>query len=387
MSQFNPNQYEFLFEEKRRPQGYRPTAVAKGFKNPNQPKKAKLAVPTDADLKKGLRALIQKHGSIAAVPAAEAKKFLNRFQNHPLKRGMKLKGEGAANKAIKTLADKMKVGVAIKPTGAKPKAARGQMKLRGEYEKAAEKRRAATAATPAADEPTRPVQREPKGKGSGLKTYRGLAGEARKLPGQFAEEAKKQRTPGAKRPAPAKRTKEQRLREYKARTVFEGKKAAAKAATEGAKTAGKQLGKSALARAGAGLGLRALMPLMGGVPGIALLALSMLPVLASSRQMSATERSRQIKARKHQYDMQRIMAGQAAPTPMDKLLQSNRLSAIQRMRRGGEITGKPYQLSPELTGLLGESRSELMTRLKQMPGQERKINLEDVMNMNMAGGH
>ena len=381
MSQFNPNQYEFLFEQKEGPRRTKP----------------KRAVPTNAELKKGLEALIRKHGSVAAVPAAEAKKFLSRFQNHPLKRGMKLKGEGAANKAIKTLADKMKVSVAIKPTGAKPKAARGQMKLRGEYETAAEKRRAATAAAPAADDRPRGVQRR---RGGGIEP---LGTKQDKV--SIGKDGKMRRHgPPQGPPAPAGLTAEKRTPAGRGmaklgysrprRPSTAGKKSGTGAAKKAAasvkaagKEAGKQVGKSALGRAGAGLGLRAIMPLLGGVPGMALLALSMLPVLGMSGKMGAKERSSQIKARKHQYDMQRIMAGQAAPTPMDKLLQSNRLSAIQRMRRGGEITGKPYQMSPELTGLLGESQSELMTRLKQMPGQERKINLEDVMNMNMAGGH
>ena len=372
MSQFNPNQYEFLFEEKRRPQGYRPAAVARGFKNPNQPKKPKLAVPTDGDLKKGLRALIQKHGSIAAVPAAEAKKFLSRFQNHPLKKGMKLKGEGAANKAIKTLADKMKVSVAVKPTGAKPKAAQGQMKLRGEYETAAERKKTEAPRKAAQQANLARSQKElAKARGAEKETT------ARK------ELDKRQQ-------AEADRINKRKA-EQKGRKPIDPKKQLArvnKAATEGAKTAGKQVGKqvgkSALGRAGAGLGFRAIMPLLGGVPGAALLALSMLPLLGITGKTSSAERSNLIQKRRSELEMQGILEGQRAPTAMDRFRQQNRLGGLQAMRRSAE-TNKPLSMSPELAGLLAGSETELQTRLQQAPGQQRTISLSDIMNM--SGGN
>ena len=150
-------------------------------------------------------------------------------------------------------------------------------------------------------------------------------------------------------------------------------------ADDAARTAGRTAG-SAAARAAGGLGLRGLGALAGGVPGMALLALSLIPMLGGSVVQSRRNRKEAVDLARYKARMQRNQIEQMTRTPSDDMLrdqtylgrlQSNYNSAANPSSRGA--------VSPELQALIGGSQGELSA----IAGQEAlggRLGLSEVMS-------
>ena len=359
MSQFNPNQYEFLFDSPGRT-------------------KPRLAKPSDAEFKKAIQSLIRKHGSIKDIPEAEAKKLVNRFQNHPLKRGTATKTGAAAKSFLKTAADKLKIPVAVAaPSGRRD--VKGQMKLRDEYLKD----RPATA-TPRSDLARR--------QSTELKAKESLR--KRKADQSNRQEIQRERAQSdlAKR----ERAAADRINERKARAKERGSttntkalarreatdlaksetpdkpasKPAASAGGTAAKTAAKTAGKAGLLRNLVG-GARAMA---GGLPGMGLLALSLLPMLAGSGKLASDERKKEVERLMLQEKMKREMnryRGNPIQRYEDRVYGDRLDSAMIGATR------RESPVSPELVSLLGGEQGRLEALQNQMG--RNQLSLDQVL--------
>lgn len=150
-------------------------------------------------------------------------------------------------------------------------------------------------------------------------------------------------------------------------------------ADDAARTAGRTAG-AAAARTAGGLGLRGLTALAGGVPGMALLALSMIPMLGGSVVESRRKRKEAVDLARYKARMERNQIEQMTRTPSDDMLrdqtylgrlQSNLNSAANPRSRGA--------VSPELESLIAGNQGELAA----IAGQQNlggRLSLSQVMS-------
>ena len=364
MSQFNPSQYEFLFDSPGRT-------------------KPRLAKPSDAEFKKAIQSLIRKHGSIKDIPEAEAKKLVNRFQNHPLKRGTATKTGAAAKNFLKTAADKLNVPVAAAaPSGRRD--VRGQMKLRDEYLKDRP-----AAATPRSDLARR--------QSTELQAKESLR--KRKADQSNRQEIQRERAQSdlAKRErAAADRINERKARAKERGSTTNTKALARREATDLAKSetpdkpaskpaasAGRaasqggpsnfhkgNLGKAGLLRNLAG-GARAMA---GGLPGMALLALSLLPMLGGSGKLASDERKKEVERLMLQERMKREM-GRDRGNPIQRYEDRVYGDRLDSAMIGA--TRRESPVSPELVSLLGGEQGRLEALQNQMG--RNQLSLDQVL--------
>lgn len=399
MAKFNPDQFEFPFNKKPRPQGYGPKSVSEGFKGAAKPR---LAVPTNAELKDGLRRLIKKHKGLANIPDAEVKKFLNRFRNHPIKKGLSASNPTQAKQALKTISDKFfKVKKASKTPAAAKGQAKGQLKLRQEYE--ANKGKA----------PAKFSKWDSGKQGSPKPPKVGA-----QILGKFAKESKPSFPRGVNpkaragskginpkglgqrgmAPLTAGQPTADRIAAYAARAGAAGAGgagaggagAAAAASTAappmaGGVAAGKAVAGSAAKRGIAGGLMRGLGAMTGGGVGLGLLALSMLPVILATKKMSKSEQQKKLNEAIQAQQQQGLMAGADAPGAFENLQRGtykSQLGNAQRFARANE----PKRMSPELEALLAGSREELMAAMKQRQNSGGGLQLSEIMSANFGRG-
>jgi hypothetical protein len=310
------------------------SAADKGEFNPRQsefsfgtknPKRGRRATPFTAELKESLDKLIKKHGSVAAIPDSEAKAFAAKFSKSPFRKGVAIKSGKDAKVFIETLTNQ--VG----------------------YEAPTPKK------TPASNKIINPLTGEERTVG-GAKDKRQL---------EFDFEGKTQtdspqKTKSRYNPVTDQGGEGPQQAGAKSKT----------AAKTAAKTAGKKAGKAGLLRSLGG-GARAMA---GGLPGMALLALSVLPMLAGSGKLASDERKKEVERLMLQERMKREVGrdrGNPAQRYEDRVYGDRLDSAMIGATR------RESPVSPELVALLGGEQGRLEALQNQMG--RNQLSLDQVL--------